>query len=135
MVWILLLIGYVFIYVNMDTMSAWEKGLSIGMLVVTALLNVRSTITQNKDFIVMDDELIVRQTFSREKRYSLATIVRWTEHNYRFLGVDTGRKIILETAAGDKIQLHYDEDDSANFEKLSDYLNDNLSNRYEDEVR
>lgn len=69
-VWIFVLGLFVFILINRP-MQIWEKGLVMTLLVITALINIFNTNKKNKDFILIDDILIISQTFAKEKQYSL----------------------------------------------------------------
>ena len=125
-VWILILVPLAFLNVFNKSLSAWAKGAIIAMWIMTAVFNILRAIRENKDFSLADDVLIIRQTFLKEQRYNLMTIKSWAEYHYKFLGINTGRKIILKTASGIRINLN-DNSNSEPFEKLSDYLNSNLS--------
>lgn len=127
-VWIFVLGLFVFILINRP-MQIWEKGLVMTLLVITALINIFNTNKKNKDFILIDDILIIRQTFSKEKQYSLKNISFWTENKYQLLGFKTGREIIIKTASGILINLF--EKKSNDFEKLSEYLNSNLPDAFQ----
>jgi len=127
-VWIFVLGLFVFILINRP-MQIWEKGLIMTLLVITALINIFNTNKKNKDFILIDDILIIRQTFSKEKQYSLKNISFWTENKYQLLGFKTGREIIIKTASGILINLF--EKKSNDFEKLSEYLNSNLPDAFQ----
>jgi|GEM_PF-2661581 len=127
-VWIFVLGLFVFILINRP-MQIWEKGLIMTLLVITALINIFNTNKKNKDFILIDDILIISQTFAKEKQYSLKNISFWTENKYQLLGFKTGREIIIKTASGILINLF--EKKSNDFEKLSEYLNSNLPDAFQ----
>ena len=127
-VWIVVLGLFVFILINRP-MQIWEKGLVMTLLTITALINIVNANKKNKDFILIDDILIIRQTFSKEKQYSLKNISFWTENKYQLLGFKTGREIIIKTASGILINLF--EKKSNDFEKLSEYLNSNLPDAFQ----
>jgi len=127
-VWIVVLGLFVFILINRP-MQIWEKVLVITSLTIIALINIVNANKKNKDFILIDDILIIRQTFSKEKQYSLKNISFWTENKYQLLGFKTGREIIIKTASGILINLF--EKKSNDFEKLSEYLNSNLPDAFQ----
>ncbi|MCF6141072.1 hypothetical protein L1S34_07225 [Flavobacterium sp. K77] len=127
-VWILLLGLFVFPIME-QSIKLREKVLTITLLIIAALMNILSSNRKKKDFTLLDDILIIRKTFSKEKQYSLKNISFWTENQYQFLGFKTSREIIIKTTEGIFIQLF--EKNSKDFDKISEYLNSNLPNAFE----
>lgn len=127
-VWILVLGLFVFLLIDRP-MRIWEKGLIMTLLTITALINIVNTNRKTKDFTLIDDILIIRQLFSKEMQYSLKNVSYWTENQYQLLGFKTRREIIIKTADGILINLF--EKNSKDFEKISEYLNSNLPNAFE----
>jgi hypothetical protein len=127
-IWILVLGLFVFLLIDRP-MKIWEKVLTMTLLTITALINIVNTNRKNKDFTLIDDILIIRQLFSKEMRYSLKNVSYWTENQYQLLGFKTRREIIIKTADGILINLF--EKNSKDFEKISEYLNSNLPNAFE----
>jgi len=128
LIWILLL-GFNFLYIANKSIEVWEKGVIMIGWIVIALLNLNRMNKRYKDLTLIDDILITIDTFSNEKQYNLKTVLGWTEIHYQTMGFKTGREIILRTASGEKVNFF--DSNSEGFEKLSDYLNENLPSSYE----
>ncbi|GEL11540.1 hypothetical protein FGL01_22790 [Flavobacterium glycines] len=105
----------------------WKKTALILMGLAFIILEIRR-IKRIKYFNLIENDLIINQTFSDQKRYDLKAISSWTENHYNLLGIKTGNEIIINIE-GEKIRLF--ERNSKDYEKLSDYLNDKLSAKYE----
>ncbi|REH01241.1 hypothetical protein [Flavobacterium aquicola] len=105
----------------------WGKTGLIVLAIITVLLYIINT-NKSKYFTLNDDILTVRQTFSKQKQYSLKNVSGWTENHYHLLEIKTSREIVLKMTDGTKINLF--KRNSKDFEKLSDYLNENLSEAY-----
>lgn len=126
--WILSL-GFNFLSVENQCIGVWEKWIIMICWLVIIALNIKRINEHYKDLTLIDDILIVRDTFKKEKQYNLKTVLSWTENHYQCMGFNTGSEIILRTSSGIKINLWGKK--SEGFEKLSDYLNENLSDKYE----
>jgi len=105
----------------------WEKSILVLLGVANVALYIRN-IKRTKYFTFIDNVLVINQTFSKQKKYNLKVISGWTENHFHLLGIKTGNEIIINTE-GIKIKLF--ERNSKDYEKLSDYLNENFSTRYE----
>lgn len=103
----------------------WGKTGLIVLAIITVLLYI---INKSKYFTLNDDILTVRQTFSKQKQYSLKNVSGWTENHYHLLEIKTSREIVLKMTDGTKINLF--KRNSKDFEKLSDYLNENFGEGY-----
>jgi hypothetical protein len=107
----------------------WERLLLITLVVITALLYIKN-VSRIKYYTLIDDVLIIRQTFSKEKHYSLKNVKAWTENQYHLFEFKTGKEIVLKMNEGTKMNLF--KKNSKDFEKLSDYLNENIPDGYEE---
>lgn len=118
-------------YVQIERLKEpWEKSLFAALSIITVLLFIKN-VSRIKYYTLIDDVLTIRQIFSKPKQYSLKTISGWSENQYELLGFKTGRNIILKTKEGSKINLV--KRNSKDFEKLSDYLNENFPESFEKE--
>lgn len=106
----------------------WEKA---AIIILAVLFVVLHTVNRNrvKYYTLINDVLITRQIYSKQKQYSLKNVSSWTENHYHLLGIKTGREIIIKIKGVSKIKLY--EKSSKDFEKLSDYLNKNIPEAFE----
>ncbi|WP_165877252.1 hypothetical protein [Flavobacterium sp. 90] len=106
----------------------WQKVVLIIFAVAIMVLYISNT---NKIlyYKLIDDVLVTRQLFSKEKQYSLKAISSWTETRYHFLDVNTALVIVLNMNGGTKLNLS--KRNSKDFEKLSNYLNENIPDAFE----
>jgi hypothetical protein len=118
-----LLLGFI-TFVAIERQKELCEKLALIVVIITLLLLYIININRIKYYRLIDDVLITRQTFSKQKQYSLKAVSSWTENQYQLLGFKTGREIVLKTKEGTKINLF--EKNSKDFEKLSDYLNENI---------
>lgn len=117
-------------YIFLERQSSFhEKLITLLFLLLFGILNFLASVRNNIDFKVEEDILFIKKTFSKEEQYSTKNIKGWCENEYRFLGIKTKSVIILKTESGKTIRLR--KKGSKNYEALSDYLNDNLSEKYE----
>lgn len=107
----------------------WERLLLITLVVITVLLYIKN-VSRIKYYTLIDDVLIIRQTFSKEKHYSLKTVKSWTETQYHLFGFKTRKELVLKMNEVTKINLF--KKNSKDFKKLSDYLNENIPDAYEE---
>ena len=109
----------------------WGK---LGLMVLAVILIALciANINRIKYYTLIDDILIIRHTFSKEKQYSLKAVSGWTENHYQLLGIKTGREIVIKINGESKIRLF--EKNSKDFEKLSDYLNENSPEAFENHI-
>ncbi|MWB92830.1 hypothetical protein GON26_00475 [Flavobacterium sp. GA093] len=129
-IWILLwlLTLMVMAYLSWNRASPlWERLLMISLITFTGILNVSSRIRHDKDIKFCDDTLYIKKTFSKEKKYNLKNILSWSENHYFLLGMRTNRVIMIKTENGEKININKG---TKNFESVSDYLNDNFSDKF-----
>ncbi|KFF04634.1 hypothetical protein [Flavobacterium reichenbachii] len=117
------LVGVVTFLLMERQKELWEKSAVILFAVILVLLHIKN-INRIKYYTLHNDVLITRQTFSKQKEYSLKSVLFWTENHYNLMGIKTGREIVLKLNGGTKINLF--EKNSKNFEKLSNYLNENI---------
>lgn len=115
--------------VYIDREKELLKKLSLIISVILLVLLYIKNVSRTKYYTVINDVLIIRQMFSKQKQYSLKDVSGWTENQYELLGFKTGREIVLKINKGAKISLF--KRNSKDFEKLSDYLNDNISDAFE----
>jgi uncharacterized protein YozE (UPF0346 family) len=107
-------------------MELWEK-ISIPFCwVLIAFLNIKREIKNRKDLKLIGDNLIIKTAFSKESHFNLKHISSWTENHYYLLGFKTSRQLLLKQPNGKTIYLI--DYNATDFEKISDYLNDNLAN-------
>lgn len=123
-----LIVGVTFFMLIERYKELWQKLALIAIALIIVLLYIKNT-NRIKYFTLIDDILIIRQTFSKQKQYSLKALSGWTENHYHLLDFKTGREIILKMKEGTKINLF--EKNSKDFEKLSDYLNENFPKEFE----
>lgn len=126
---LLILLNGILVYLYVNNLN--QNVLKI-LMILAALVNIVFYIRQIKRikyFSIGDGTLIIDQTFSEQKKYNLAEIAKWSENHYHFLGIKTSNEIVIITTAGEKIKLP--EKNSRDFEKLSEYLNENYPTRYE----
>jgi hypothetical protein len=108
-----------------DTCAIGVIMLTVGAISILLYINYINSI---KYFTLLDDILITRQTFSKQKKYSLKEVSSWTENHYSLFGYKTGKEIVIKTKSGTKIYLF--QKNSKDFGNLSHYLNTNLSDIY-----
>ncbi|MEN2400181.1 hypothetical protein GKZ90_0010355 [Flavobacterium sp. MC2016-06] len=106
----------------------WEKLGLIVLFVILVLLYIKN-INRIKYFTLIDDVLIIHQTFSKQKEYSLKAVSGWTENQYQLGEFKTGQEIVLKIKGGTNLNLF--KKNSKDFEKLSDYLNENIPEAFE----
>jgi hypothetical protein len=107
-------------------MELWEKiAITVGWISI-AFFNMKREIKNRKDLKLVGDNLIIKTAFSNEKQHNLKNISSWTENHYYLLGFKTRRQLLLNQLNGNKINLI--DYNSKDFERVSDYLNDNLPN-------
>lgn len=123
-----LIIGLTFFMLIERQKELWQKLALLALAVIMILLYIKNT-NRIKYFTFVDDILIIRQTFSKQKQFSLKAVSGWTENHYHLLDFKTGREIILKMKEGTKINLF--EKNSKDFEKVSDYLNENFPEEFE----
>lgn len=123
-----LLVGTMFYLLKDRSEELWQK---IALIVVPVFMIIMYT--RNIDGIlyynVVDDVLITRQTFSKQKQYSLKAVSSWTETQYHLGEVNTALIIVLNMKEGTKLSLF--KRNSKDFEKLSNYLNENIPDAFE----
>ena len=105
----------------------WEK-LIIIFFVIGMITILILKVKKEKYFKLINDNLIIRQIFSNQKVYNLKSVLSWTENHYIFFGIKTKNEITINIE-GKKIRLF--DKNSKDYGELSDYLNENLSDRYE----
>ena len=125
--WIMLIGFCTYIFIE-SQMNVWEKLFSIIGSLTTALLNIKRSIRVNKDFSLINGILVIEQTFSKKREYDLKNLSNWTQTQYHILGIQTRNYILIETENEKEIILWKNE--PKDFEKLSNYLNENYSLRY-----
>jgi hypothetical protein len=123
-----LLVGFAFFFLIERQKEVWQKAVALVIGIMIIALYVKNT-NRNNYYMLMDDVLIVRQLFSKKKQYNLQSVSSWTENQYELLGIKTGRNIVLSINGGTKINLI--KSNSKDFEKLSDYLNENFPDAFE----
>ncbi|MBF4517765.1 hypothetical protein IRZ71_15480 [Flavobacterium sp. ANB] len=123
-----LIVGLTFFMLIERQKELWEKLALLALAVIMVLLYIKNT-NRIKYFMFVDDVLIISQTFSKQKQYSLKDVSGWTENHYHLLDFKTGREIVLKMKEGTKINLF--EKNSKDFEKLSDYLSENFPEAFE----
>lgn len=126
-VWTLCISLLASVYIDREK-ELLKKLVLILLVIILVLLHIKN-VSRTKYFTLANDVLIIRQMFSKQKQYSLKDVSGWTENHYELLGFKTGREIILKTKEGTKIYLF--KRNSKDFEKLSDYLNDNIPDAFE----
>ena len=124
--WIMLIGFCTYIFIE-SQMNVWEKLFSIIGSLTTALLNIKRSIRVNKDFSLINDILVIEQTFSKKREYDLKNLLNWTQTRYHILGIQTSCHILIKTENEKEIILWKNE--PKDFEKLSNYLNENYSFR------
>lgn len=120
--WLLLIGLSIFFSIIKSEISSWIHTL---VYILIAILNISNL----RVVSLVNDDLIIKRLFSNEKKYDLNTITHWNEIDYSLLGIKTYRKIIIQTANDKKIYIF--QNDSIYFEKISDYLNDNWSRKFD----
>lgn len=123
-----LLVGFTFFVLVEREKELWQKAGLLLLAIITVVLYIRN-INRINYFTFVDDVLIIRQMFTKQKHYSLETVSSWSETQYELLGIKTRRNIVLRLNEGTKINLF--KNHSKDFEKLSDYLNENFSEVFE----
>ncbi|TPG37511.1 hypothetical protein [Flavobacterium pectinovorum] len=124
----ILIVGSTFFFLIEREKEFWRKAALFGLGVTTVVLYIRN-INSIIYYRFIDDVLIIRQMFTKQKHYSLQTVSSWSENQYELLGIETGRNIVLSINGGTKIILS--KSNSKDFEKLSDYLNENFPDAFE----
>ncbi|WP_431244667.1 hypothetical protein ACQ9BO_10575 [Flavobacterium sp. P21] len=113
------------VFLTIDQVKgSWGKSAFILLSVFTVVLAIINS-NRIKYFTLLEDRLIISQTFSKQKQISLKTVIDWNENQYELFGTKTKREIVLKTFDGKKINLF--EKNSKDYEMLSDYLNKNIS--------
>lgn len=120
--WLLLIGLSIFFSIIKSEISSWIHTL---VYILIAILNISNL----RVVSLVNDDLIIKRLFSNEKKYDLNTITHWNEIDYSLLGIKTYRKIIIQIANDKKIYIF--QNDSIYFEKISDYLNDNWSRKFD----
>ena len=105
----------------------WEKLIIIFFVIGMITIQILK-VKKEKYFKLINDNLIIHQIFSNQKVYNLQSVSSWTENHYIFFGIKTKNEITINIE-GKKIRLF--DKNSKDYGKLSDYLNENLSDRYE----
>ena len=126
-IWVLVISLFSYLLIK-RTADLNEKIVIMILIIILAFLNIKNANTNNKEFSLIDDILVIKQTFSREKKYNIKNLSNWNETQYHFLGFRTNRIIIIKTESGKEIKLIKNE--SKNFEKLSNHLNENYLNKF-----
>lgn len=103
-------------------MLEWKK---VTAIVLWTLITFINLYRNSKNFILKSNILTVRQMFRKEKLYDLTTVSSWSENNYHLFGLKTGREIIINTENG--LRLKLSDSNLREFEKLSEYLDGNVS--------
>ncbi|MDJ1483379.1 hypothetical protein QNI16_22965 [Cytophagaceae bacterium YF14B1] len=126
-------IGFIsFSLFSSNRLSVQEKWLLVFLNFITAFLNTRSYIRHLKQFFLEENILVVKLLFQKERRYLLQNIQSWEESNYTSFGLDKdGRAIDIKLQYGKRIDL-IDRYNQTEFEKLSEYLNENFQEAAKD---
>ncbi|WP_337965715.1 hypothetical protein [uncultured Flavobacterium sp.] len=108
-----------------------ELSQKIGYLIIPVFSVIMYGVNANRIlyFNLVDDVLITRQIFSKQKQYSLKAVSSWTETQYNLGEVNTSLVIALKMNEGTKLRLS--KRNSKDFEKLSSYLNENIPDAFE----
>lgn len=125
--WILCLVLVVSLQIE-RLKELWEKWMLISLTIILVLLYMKN-VSRVKYYTLNDDFLVIRQIFSKPKQHSMKTVSAWTENQYELLGFKTTCEIVLKTTDGVKINLF--KTNSKDFDKLSDYLNENIPEAFE----
>jgi hypothetical protein len=111
--------------ISNNSLSPWERSLTIASWIMFAALNIRRIIIVDKDFSLHEDILTIRRTFLKEKMYDLKSIKGWAEYHNSLFGAFASRTIVL------KIQKQgvnlSDKNNAIEFDRLLDYLNENFA--------
>lgn len=127
-IWLVLLSILTYIYSNITKLSSLEKALIISGYFFIVFLNVKRTINIRIDYILKKDLLTINKLFSNKTEYDLKNLVNWTENHYSLLGFKTSNVIKIQLV-NKKIITLYD-NEKINFEIVSNYLNDNHSEKF-----
>lgn len=123
-----LIVGSTF-YMLLDRyQELWQKAALVMLAVITIVLHIRNA-NRTLYYKLIDDVLVTRQILSKQKKYSLNAVSSWTETQYHFLEVNTALIIVLNMKEGTKLSLS--KRNSKDFEKLSNYLNENIPDAFE----
>ncbi|PIF34719.1 hypothetical protein CLU81_5380 [Flavobacterium sp. 9] len=123
-----LIVGSTF-YMLLDRyQELWQKAALVMLAVITIVLHIRNA-NRTLYYKLIDDVLVTRQIFSKQKKYCLNAVSSWTETQYHFLEVNTALIIVLNMKEGTKLSLS--KRNSKDFEKLSNYLNENIPDAFE----
>ena len=109
-----------------NSLSLWEKVAIIALWIAFALLGIRRIITVYKDFSLHEDVLTIRRTFLKDKMYDLKCLKGWAEYHNSFFGAFVSRTIVLKIKGGKPVDV-FDNNNSIEFDGLSDYLNENFA--------
>ncbi len=127
-IWLVILSILTYIYINITKLSSLEKVLIISGYFFIAFLNIRKSINTRFDFYLQKDLLTINKLFSNKIEYDLKSLVNWTENHYSLLGFKTGNVIKIQLVNKKIITLYNNE--KINYEIVSNYLNDNHSEKF-----
>jgi hypothetical protein len=129
-IWIILyiLITSGLIFLGIKRFDQLGEKIILILLGVANMILYITNIKRIKYFTFIENTLVINQTFSKQKIYNIKGISGWTENHFNLLGIKTAKEIIINIE-GIKIKLY--ERNSKDYEKLSNYLNENFSARYE----
>jgi len=125
--YILLVSSITFVIIGRSE-ELWQKVVSIIVAVAIMVLYISNT-NRILYYKLIDDVLVTSQIFSKQKQYSLKTVSSWTETQYHLGEVNTSLIIVLNMKEGTKLILS--KRNSKDFEKLSNYLNENIPDAFE----
>jgi hypothetical protein len=114
---------------QIDRYKELQAKLALAALALVTILLYSTNVNRINYYTFIDGVLTVWQTFSKQKKYSLKDVSSWSENQYELLGFKTRQVIFLKTKDGTKINLL--KKNSKDFEKLSDYLNENFPDAFE----
>jgi hypothetical protein len=125
--YILLVSSIAFVIIGRSE-ELWQKVVSIIVAVAIMVLYISNT-NRILYYKLIDDLLVTSQIFSKQKQYSLKAVSSWTETQYHLGEVNTSLIIVLNMKEGTKLILS--KRNSKDFEKLSNYLNENIPDAFE----
>ncbi|MDJ1495705.1 hypothetical protein QNI19_22405 [Cytophagaceae bacterium DM2B3-1] len=116
----------IILFIVSDRIPVGERMVLTILWLVLTFLTVQRSISHHKQFFLEEDVLVIKLLFKKEKRYLLHNIQSWKELNYTSLGFAKDRRAIhINLHDGKRIEL-IDKYNQVEFEKLSDYLNENF---------
>ncbi|WP_207431311.1 hypothetical protein [Sabulibacter ruber] len=128
-IWILLTALGLYLYGLVPAFSNLDKLIALCLWSITAILNISRILKHSKKFFLKGHHLTIKRILKPKIEIDLISIHSWSQETYRLIGCITGEKIILNTQEGKTLVL-WKQDNSSEFEKLSNNLNTLLERKY-----